>query len=169
MKARGRESTVRVQTWLNTSQPNRHSVGQLPVAMANTWGSFQRRKLEGLFCWALFCFWLTVSESVVSWSHILLACSCTVPPDKNKNLLCSWKLGSQKYDRGRSHFPIPLWGHTSSNVFSSCRPQLPMVPATPKDISLGTKPSGEIQDLSYSNHRSEAKEHLNMESSSTTH
>lgn len=108
MKARGRESTVRVQTWLNTSQPNRHSVGQLPVAMANTWGSFQRGKLEGLFCWALFCFWLTVSESVVTWSHILLACSCTVPPDKNKNLLCSWKLGSQKYDRGRSHFPIPL-------------------------------------------------------------
>lgn len=36
MKARGRESTVRVQTWLNTSQPNRYSVGQLPVAMANT-------------------------------------------------------------------------------------------------------------------------------------
>ena len=40
------------------------------------------------------------------------------------------------------------------------QPQLPMVPATPKCISLGTKPLGDIQGLSYSIHRSESKDYL---------
>lgn len=149
-----------------------HCVGQLPVAMTNTRGSFSRRKLG--FCFVLF---LVLIHGFRARRHlvpqVLLAFSCTVHHGKNENLLCSWKLGSQEHDRWRGQDPdFPLGDTPIVTYLSSIRPQFPMVPAPPKCISLRTKlsiwkPLG-VSKI-YSIHLSETKEYLNMESLSTTH